>query len=125
MAVVEHAGRFLIGPRPAGSPLAGLWEFPGGKILPGETPAEAVRRECLEETGLAVEVGESICEVLHAYAHGPVKLHFLACSPVAPAQPPKPPFRWIPAAELGHYRFPPANHKVIEWLCRKNLGELG
>ena len=41
VAVVEHASKVLVGRRPAGKPLAGLWEFPGGKVLPGETPEEA------------------------------------------------------------------------------------
>ena len=48
IAVVEHEGRFLIGLRPPGAPLAGLWEFAGGKLEPGETPQMAAARECLE-----------------------------------------------------------------------------
>ena len=52
IAVVLHNDCVLIGVRPAGATLAGLWEFPGGKIEAGETPNEAAERECLEETGL-------------------------------------------------------------------------
>ena len=58
IAVVQHEGRFLVGTRPAGVPLAGLAEFPGGKVHAGEMPADAAARECLEESGLTVCVGE-------------------------------------------------------------------
>ncbi len=80
VAVVEHRGKFLIGRRPEGVPLAGLWEFPGGKVEASETPAAAARRECLEETGLAVVVGEKYPEVLQQYDHDKVHLHFFACT---------------------------------------------
>jgi 8-oxo-dGTP diphosphatase len=52
--VIERAGRLLLGRRPAGKRHAGLWEFPGGKFLPGETPFEAARRELAEELGVEV-----------------------------------------------------------------------
>src|SRR5437764_2006476 len=54
VAVVEKDGHFLVGQRPEGVSLAGLWEFPGGKIEPGESPEAAAVRECLEETGVDV-----------------------------------------------------------------------
>jgi mutator protein MutT len=53
VAVVEHQGRFLIGKRPDDAALGGYWEFPGGKVEQGESPADAAIRECLEETGVA------------------------------------------------------------------------
>ncbi len=56
IAVVERDGQFLIGLRPEGESLAGYWEFPGGKLDPGEQAADAARRECLEETGLEVRI---------------------------------------------------------------------
>ena len=57
VAVVERDGSFLIGLRTAGLSLAGMAEFPGGKVEPGESPSAAAVRECLEETGLQIEVG--------------------------------------------------------------------
>ncbi|HYU35893.1 MAG TPA: (deoxy)nucleoside triphosphate pyrophosphohydrolase [Thermoanaerobaculia bacterium] len=53
-AVVERGGRILLARRPAGKRHAGLWELPGGKFLPGETPFEAARRELAEELGVEV-----------------------------------------------------------------------
>ena len=91
VAVVRHAGRVLIGRRGAGVPLAGLWEFPGGKVREGETAEEAAARECLEETGLAVHIAGTLAEVVHPYEHGPLRLCFLAAEPVDPAVVPRGP----------------------------------
>ena len=77
VAVVEHRGKYLIGRRPEGAALAGLWEFPGGKVEPGESPADAARRECLEETGLDVVVGAPYPEVVQQYDHDRVRSAFL------------------------------------------------
>src|SRR5689334_21158883 len=100
IAVVEDGGRYLIGQRPPGGPLAGLWEFPGGKIEADETPQAAVARECLEETGFAVEVGQLYDEVSHAYEHGRVRLYFFACRLLVDPQPTSARFRWVSAREL-------------------------
>lgn len=119
IAVVEDAARVLIGPRPAGAPLAGLWEFPGGKVAPGETPAQAAARECLEETGLVVEIGQPYQSVEHAYEHGRVRLWFFAATPRDASQTPRAPFRWVPLSVLRDYAFPPANENVVNSLLRK------
>lgn len=120
VAVVEHAGRVLIGRRAAAGPLGGLWEFPGGKVEPPETPREAAARECREETGLTVRVGDLLLELGYSYEHGPVRLHFFSATPVDPAQPPLEPFRWVPLKDLAAYSFPPANAKVLGLLLARN-----
>lgn len=114
--VVDYGGSVLIGQRPPGVPLAGLWEFPGGKIEPGETPEAAAKRECLEETGLTVAPTRRYLPEEHQYEHGAVELHFVFCLPYGLSWEPKPPFRWVPLAELTNYEFPPANRRVIEML---------
>jgi 8-oxo-dGTP diphosphatase len=116
IAVVEHAGSFLIGQRPPNVPLAGYWEFPGGKVEPGETPAEAAARECLEETGLLVTVGDVYPDVVHQYDHDRLRLHFFACRLQPASGDPRPPFRWVPRVELARYQFPPANAGLLTWL---------
>lgn len=126
IAVVEHAGRYLIGQRPADVPLAGLWEFPGGKVQPGETPARAAARECLEETGLVVGVGELIAQITHQYDHGRVRLNFFACTPLVDDlshATPTPPFCWATAEDLRRLDFPAANATVIELLTDGTRGE--
>lgn len=124
VAVVEHNDSFLVGIRPAGVPLAGLAEFPGGKIKPGESPEQAAVRECLEETGLAVEVVSAYRPHVQSYEHGAVALHFFACAPrraestnEPPASlTPHPPFAWMPRAELARCEFPAGNRLLIDQL---------
>ena len=116
VAVVEHDDHYLIGPRPAGVPLAGLWEFPGGKVEPGETAEQAAARECFEETGIAIDVGESYPAVDHRYDHGQVRLIFFACRPRHTACAPRPPFEWVPRRRLVEYRFPDANADLVAYL---------
>ena len=116
VAVVERDGAFLVGPRPEGVPLAGLWEFPGGKIQPGETPEDAAVRECREETGLAVQVCGHYPTVVEQYAHGLIELSFLACRMVGAPSVPQAPFRWVAATELAELAFPSANAALIRRL---------
>ncbi len=118
IAVVEQDGHFLIGRRRADAVLGGMWEFPGGKVGLGEPLEGAAVRECLEETGLEINVSGLHATVIHHYPHGALELHFFACAPVDPAQPPRAPFRWIARDELGRLRFPEANTAIIKRLCR-------
>lgn len=118
VAVVEREEHFLVGPRAEGKPLAGYWEFPGGRIESGESPTAAAVRECREETALDVIAVGSYCEVLHTYAHGRLQLHFIACQPCEPQQPPAPPFQWIARQELARLAFPPANARVLAMLLK-------
>lgn len=74
--------RFLVARRQSGTHLAGHWEFPGGKIEPGEDPAAAARRELKEETGLVAPSLEPLVVVVHDYADRPLRFHvFLAREP--------------------------------------------
>jgi 8-oxo-dGTP diphosphatase len=119
IAVVEHEGCFLIGQRPAGVPLAGLWEFPGGKMAPGETPEAAAVRECLEETGLAVEPVFRYPEHTQQYDHDQVQLHFIACRLTIRSRPDvRPPLRWVRREHLVDFTFPIGNAGLIEILAK-------
>lgn len=74
----KDSGKFLVQQRPAGTSRANLWEFPGGKVEPGETDAEALARECREELGVEVEVADSLWKGFHVYADLMVDLIVLA-----------------------------------------------
>ncbi len=113
VAVVELEGRYLIGRRPTGTALEGLWEFPGGKVQAGESIDAAAVRECLEETGVEIEVQSCRPGLIHEYAHARVELFFLACWPIDPRHVPAAPFVWVPRSELARYEFPAANAALI------------
>ena len=120
IAIVEHKGQFLVGICPAGVPLAGLAEFPGGKIHDGETAAAAAARECREETGLQIVVDREFFSTTHRYDHGLLEIHFFL-GRLAPGERSIPisPFRWVTANELAMLKFPAANAPVTEILLGK------
>lgn len=119
IAVVEHEDSFLVGERPPGKTLAGLAEFPGGRVNADETPEDAAIRECVEETGLHVRATGTYGEWLHEYPHGLVHLHFFACAVDGESVTPQPPFRWVDRADLVMLKFPEANHEVLSKLLAK------
>lgn len=78
-ALILRDGEILCCQRTEHQALALKWEFPGGKIEAGETPAQALRRELEEELGIQAEIGREITRVLHTYQNGnSVDLHFFA-----------------------------------------------
>ena len=116
VAVVRQGGRVLIGQRPPGAPLAGFWEFPGGKVRPDESPEEAAVRECHEETGLEIRLEGPCEEVLFPYPHGRLRIYFYLARPAGDSAIPRAPFCWASLSELAGYRFPPANQAVLDRL---------
>lgn len=74
--LIDAGGRFLLSSRPPGKVYAGAWEFPGGKIEPGETVEQALRRELHEELGIEIGVAEPWRTSLFDYPHARVRLHF-------------------------------------------------
>lgn len=119
--ISDGEGRVLIAQRPENAMLGGLWEFPGGKVEPGETVADACRRELREELGVEVEVGAPIARIDHAYSHFKITLHafhgrILGGMPVHHAAQP---LRWVAVEDLGGYAFPRANRRLIEALAER------
>jgi A/G-specific adenine glycosylase len=110
--------RILIDRRPEEGMLAGLWEFPGGKVEPGESLVDALQREVLEEVGLKVTVGERICRVEHAYSHFRITMHVFECrAPRGRARAIEvDEVRWVRPAELRDFAFPRANQRVLDVL---------
>ena len=119
--VIRRRGRILIDRRPPDGLLGGLWEFPGGKVEPGETLEAALRREVREEVGLTIRIDEAIDEVEHAYSHFRITLHVFACeSPAGRARPLAcDAVRWVWPSQLDRYAFPAANRRVIRGLMSK------
>ena len=116
VAVVVHDGKVLVGLR-AGDAAEepGRAEFPGGKIEPHESVAAAAARECLEETGVAVRMLDRPCVSVPKQA--PLRtIFFHWATPIDTAARPRPPFEWVPIADLSARRFPAANDTVLAML---------
>ena len=118
-AIVIERGRVLLTQRKAGSHLAGKWEFPGGKVNPGEDPRVTVRRELEEELGVDVEVGDIVDVTFHRYADAgkSVLLLFFEARRSATSAEPRAidvaDFAWAGPGELDPERFPPADVAVL------------
>jgi 8-oxo-dGTP diphosphatase len=116
--IVGADGTVLLGQRVAGKAYEGWWEFPGGKVEPGEAPALAAARECLEEAGIAVRVGPLLDRAEAAARSGPLEVLFFAATPLDDRAAPTPPFAWVAVADLAGLRFPPANAAVLARLAQ-------
>ena len=114
----DAAGRYLITQRRRGSHLAGLWEFPGGKLEAGETPAAGLRRELEEELSAIFAVGDLVETVRWEYPDRIVVLHFFDCrlesGAIAPCE--EQAMQWVEARHLADHDFPPADRELIQRL---------
>lgn len=86
-AVLRRGGRYLLGKRPLGKSNAGMWEFIGGKVEPGESLADALVRECREELALDIVVHGVRASVTHEYPDRIVHLTLLDCEPAEGSEP--------------------------------------
>lgn len=119
-ALVDGDGRVLIAQRPPGKSLAGLWEFPGGKLEPGETPEQALIRELREE--LSVEVSKACLApfvfTTHAYEAFHLLMPLWLCrrwSGVVQAREHSA-VAWVKPAKLADYPMPPADEPLVAYL---------
>lgn len=115
--VIVEGARVLLSQRKSGTHLAGAWEFPGGKVEPGEDPRDALARELREELGIDVEVGDPVEITFHRYAMKSVLLLFFAAKRRAGSAEPSAvdvaAVRWAGVEELRDEEFPPADVAVL------------
>lgn len=120
VALIDVDGRVLIAKRPEGKKLAGLWEFPGGKVEPGERPEAALIRELREELG--IEVSESCLAPFvfasHAYDSFHLLMPLYLCrrwNGVVAARE-HDALAWVRPNRLSDYPMPPADEPLVAWL---------
>ena len=118
IAIVHDRGRFLVGRRTGAQVLAGKYEFPGGKAIDGESMEACAIRECLEETGMPIDVQRRLNVTRHRYPHGEVELHFYLCSCRGEKNRSEvhEPFEWVDQHALDSLDFPEANRDVLTLL---------
>jgi 8-oxo-dGTP diphosphatase len=113
--------RILITQRLPDDTLGGYWEFPGGKVDPGEELRAALARELREELGLETQIGAEIHHIIHAYPDRDVRLFFYEARIVS-GEPQKievADLRWVTLDEIGEYQFPEADRPLLEQLRRE------
>lgn len=120
-AILWEDGRFLAVKRPEGKPMAGYWEFPGGKVEPGESLEQALVRELDEELGLAVDGAGIYAERRHEYDHARVHLHFMQVQSWRgePKALEGQGMEWMTPGEAAVRNFLPADAEVLEALARE------
>ena len=115
VGIIWDQRKILIDRRLPTGTLAGVWEFPGGKLEPGESAKDCIAREILEELGLTVLVGAELMVIDHSYPTFDIQLivhhckflggtpQLIACDAV----------RWVTVAELNGYEIPAANAAIV------------
>ena len=115
-AIIRDGDRYLVGQRAANKSQGGLWEFMGGKIELGETPEQALARECREELALEIEDEHIIDSVVHEYPEKTIRLTLISCSPKSGSIPKAlehQQIRWVTRAEMDTMDFAPADRELI------------
>jgi 8-oxo-dGTP diphosphatase len=103
-AILDDSGRVLIAERPAGRHMAGRWEFPGGKVAPGESEEAALARELAEELGIEVTGARAMMRLQHRYPDRTVELSL-----------------WVVESYRGEPR--PLDGQRLKWVPRERLGQ--
>ena len=120
VALIDVDGRVLIAQRPEGKALAGLWEFPGGKVEPGERPEQALIRELNEELGIDVNAAclAPFVFASHAYESFHLLMPLYLCrrwSGVVTKRE-HTALAWVKPNKLSDYPMPPADAPLVAWL---------
>lgn len=119
-ALVDADGRVLIAQRPEGKSLAGLWEFPGGKVEPGETPEDALIRELREEIGVETQVAclAPLTFASHSYEKFHLLMPLYVCRRFSGTPVPREvqALKWVRPKNLRDYPMPPADAPLIPFL---------
>lgn len=123
--VIQEGKQCFIQQRLADDIWGGLWEFPGGRLLEGESPEHCALREVEEETGWRVSEPSFFATVVHHYTRYRVTLHAFFCRPPVPL--PEPVLTaasrcaWVPLVHLAEYPFPAGHRQLVNALCKKEF----
>jgi 8-oxo-dGTP diphosphatase len=120
-AIVEQEEGFLLTRRAADAHLGGRWEFPGGKVEPGETLEAALARELREELACGAEVGALVLTTRHTYPEVIVHLHFFEVAVIGMPEPQLcQEMRWVPRSQLASLSLPEADADLVALLTARS-----
>jgi mutator protein MutT len=114
----NQTGQILIDRRKVGGTMGGLWEFPGGKIEPGETVEACIVREIQEELAIKITVGTQLISIKHTYPTFHLTLTVHHCQHISGVPQPieSEEIQWVDVSDLSNYQFPAANIAIINAL---------
>lgn len=117
-ALIHNGNKFLICKRPPEKARGLLWEFPGGKVENGETPKNALIRECLEELDITIKVTDVFCETVHSYPDTDIHLTLFNADIIEgePKLIEHINMKWITKNDISKYNFCPADHTILTLL---------
>ncbi|BBO93235.1 (deoxy)nucleoside triphosphate pyrophosphohydrolase [Desulfosarcina ovata] len=120
-AILEKNGQIIIAQRKSGDHLSGLWEFPGGKIEPGESPEACLARELNEEFNIEVTIGDFLGSNVHHYDHISIELMAYRASWVSGtiSMNDHKAYRWVTVDQLTEYEFTSADVPFVDMLLRR------
>ena len=118
-AAIVHDGRILAAQRGPGRPMAGYWEFPGGKTESQETARAALEREIREELHCTISVRDEVCTSTYDYDFGTVQLTVFICTLVegTPRLTEHSTITWVTPAQMGELDWAPADREAVEILA--------
>lgn len=123
-SLIKHDNKLLIAQRKNVGRFANKWEFPGGKIDPGETPEECLRRELQEELGIETIIGQLFSDTLYLHELGKIRQFTywveLRCNPTDINVLEHQAIAWVAIAEIADYAFAGADLAVVEKLMNEN-----
>ena len=121
--ITNREGKILIDRRKAAGEMGGLWEFPGGKIEPGETVRECIQREIKEELNIEIAVGDRLTTITHTYQTFKVTLYVHYCRHLGGK--PQPieceEILWVDPSQMNQYQFPQANAQIVNLLQSRGI----
>ena len=122
-AIIVHDGNILIAQRPPNDPMAGQWEFPGGKIEPGETPEQCLKRELCEELELDAVIGRYLGSSIYHYDHISIELMAYRASINGSFHrwDSHRAYRWVKPNQLAEFSFTPADLPFVQRLVKGQI----
>ncbi len=121
--ITNQQGKILIDKRKPEGEMGGLWEFPGGKIEPGETIEECIQREIKEELNIEILVGDRLTTIVHRYKTFNITLYVHDCQHLngTPECLECVEIQWVSPLAMNQYQFPQANIQIINLLQQRGI----
>lgn len=126
VAIIKNQqGKILIDRRKPGGEMGGLWEFPGGKIEPGETIKECIAREIWEELAIEIKIGDRLTTITHTYENFKVTLYVHDCQYLSGEPQPLEceEIHWVEPSQMNQYQFPQANTQIVNLLQARGISK--